>query len=82
MKRLIGAGLSILIFSALSASGVKAQTRYDYQLGLTHHSLSTSVKEPVQIAVQLPSQPQQTTATSTNPEVSPITSGNPYAGRS
>lgn len=79
IKRFISAGLSILVFSALSASAVKAQTRYEYQLGLTHHSVPTSTQKPVQIAIQMPAHPQ--TQVKSTELVRPVTSGNPYTGR-
>jgi hypothetical protein len=79
IKRFISAGLSMVVLSALSASAVKAQTRYEYQLGLTHHSIPTSTQKPAQIVVQMPVNPQ--TQLKSNELVRPVTSGNPYTGR-
>lgn len=89
MKRLIGTGLTVLLFSGLLASAAKAGTRYDYQLDLTHHTVPASTQQPTPVTnLPEPMAIQQTDATQKPQVVSkqsdrntirPITSGNPYA---
>lgn len=89
MKRLIGTGLTVLLFSGLMASGAKAGTRYDYQLDLTHHTVPASTQQPASVnkqsepmAIQQTDEtqkPQVMTQQSDRNTIRPITSGNPYA---